>query len=82
MTKAPTCSILYSTKGQEDKEMSECEKRGCSYYWQDETLPYPYCHYDDPVFPPPCEDEDEDYDYDDDVDESRFRYIGKITWTE
>ena len=41
--------------------MNECEKRGCSYYWQDETLPYPYCHYDDPVFPPPCE-EDENYD--------------------
>ena len=49
--------------------MSECEKRGCSYYWQDETLPYPYCHYDDPIFPPPCEDEDEDYDY---VDESNY----------
>ena len=52
--------------------MSECEKRGCSYYWQDETLPYPYCHYDDPVFPPPCEDEDEDYYYDDEVDESNY----------
>ena len=52
--------------------MSECEKRGCSYYWQDETLPYPYCHYDDPVFPPPCEDEDEDDYYDDDVDESNY----------
>lgn len=49
--------------------MSECEKRGCSYYWQDETLPYPYCHYDDPVFPPPCEEED---DYYDDVDESNY----------
>ena len=57
--------------------MSECEKRGCSYYWQDETLPYPYCHYDDPVFPPPCEDEDEDYDYDDYVDESNYDpYMG------
>ena len=57
--------------------MSECEKRGCSYYWQDETLPYPYCHYDDPVFPAPCADEDEDYDYDDDVDESNYDpYMG------
>ena len=57
--------------------MSECEKRGCSYYWQDETLPYPYCHYDDPVFPPPCEDEEEDYDYDDYVDESNYDpYMG------
>ena len=57
--------------------MSECEKRGCSYYWQDETLPYPYCHYDDPVFPPPCEDEDEDYNYDDYVDESNYDpYMG------
>ena len=52
--------------------MSECEKRGCSYYWQDETLPYPYCHYDDPIFPPPCEDEDYDYEYNDDVDESNY----------
>lgn len=52
--------------------MGECEKRGCSYYWQDETLPYPYCHYDDPVFPPPCEDEDEDDYYNDDVDESNY----------
>ena len=52
--------------------MSECEKRECPYYWQDEILPYPYCHYDDPVFPAPCEDEDEDYDYDDDVDESNY----------
>ena len=49
--------------------MSECEKRGCSYYWQDETLHYPYCHYDDPVFPPPCEEEDDSYD---DVDESNY----------
>lgn len=57
--------------------MSECAKRGCSYYWQDETLPYPYCHYDDPVFPPPCEEDDYDYDYDDDVDESNYDpYIG------
>ena len=57
--------------------MSECEKRGCSYYWQDETLPYPYCHYDDPVFPPPCEDEEENYDYDDYVDESNYDpYMG------
>lgn len=55
--------------------MSECEKRGCSYYWQDETLPYPYCHYDDPVFPSPCEEED--YYYDDDVDESNYDpYMG------
>ena len=50
--------------------MSECEKRGCPYYWQDETLPYPYCHYDDPVFPSPCEEED--YDYDDYVDEGNY----------
>lgn len=57
--------------------MSECEKRGCSYYWQDETLPYPYCHYDDPVFPAPCEEDDEDYDYDDYVDESNYDpYMG------
>lgn len=55
--------------------MSECEKRGCSYYWQDETLPYPYCHYDDPVFPAPCEEED--YDYDDYVDEGNYDpYLG------
>ena len=52
--------------------MSECEKRGCPYYWQDESLPYPYCHYDDPVFPAPCEEEEEDYYYDDDVDESNY----------
>ena len=53
--------------------MSECEKRGCGYYWQDETLPYFYCHYNDPVFPPPCADEDYYYyDYNDDVDESNY----------
>lgn len=57
--------------------MSECEKRGCSYYWQDETLPYPYCHYDDPIFPAPCEEDDENYDYDDYVDESNYDpYMG------
>ena len=44
----------------------------CSYYWQDETLPYPYCHYDDPVFPAPCEEEYYDYGYNDDVDESNY----------
>lgn len=52
--------------------MNECEKRECPYYWQDDALPYPYCHYENPFFPFPCEDEDEDYYYDDDVDESNY----------
>ena len=60
--------------------MSECEKRGCSYYWKDEDEAYPRCHYDDPMFPAPCEedyDEPDDYDYDDDVDESNYDpYLG------
>lgn len=59
--------------------MSECEKRGCSYYWQDENESYPTCHYNDPIFPAPCEeyDEPDDYDYDDDVDESNYDpYLG------
>lgn len=62
--------------------MSECEKRGCSYYWQDENEDYPICHYNDPIFPAPCEEEydepePDDYDYCDDVDESNYDpYLG------
>lgn len=50
--------------------MPECEKRGCSYYWKDEDEAYPTCHYNDPMFPAPCEEDDDDYDedWDDDFD--------------
>ena len=27
-------------------KMSECAKRGCSYYWQDENESYPRCHFE------------------------------------
>ena len=52
---------------------SECAKRGCSYYWQDENESYPRCHFEriadwDLA---PCEyddepEEDEGTDYDPD----------------
>lgn len=69
--------------------MSECEKRNCSYYWRDEDEAYPCCHYNDPMFPAPCEEDDEDWD--DDPDEEEYEsdddlemgfdpYEGGYTW--
>lgn len=50
--------------------MSECERRNCGYFWQDEDEAYPRCHYDDPMFPAPCDQDDDDpyEDWDDDFD--------------
>lgn len=48
---------------------SECERRNCSYLWKNENDAYPCCHYNDPIFPAPCEEDDEYYeDWDDDSD--------------
>lgn len=52
--------------------MGECEKRNCSYYWQDEDEDYPRCHYDDPMFPAPCEEDDDYYEPDDIDDDSHY----------
>lgn len=69
--------------------MSECEKRNCSYYWRDEDEAYPYCHYNDPRFPAPCEEDDEDwdddsyaeeYESDDDLEMGFDPYEGGYTW--
>lgn len=50
--------------------MSECERRNCGYFWKEENDAYPCCHYNDPMFPAPCEEDDEYYeDWDDDLDE-------------
>lgn len=61
---------MYPTN-EEDENMSECAKRGCSYYWQDEDEAYPRCHYEDPMFPAPC-DQDDDYEPDDIDDDSHY----------
>lgn len=72
---------------------TECAKRGCSYYWQDENEAYPRCHferiadwdlapceYDDEPFEPE-EDEDAVYEPDDiDSDEGFDPYEGCFTW--
>lgn len=72
---------------------SECAKRGCSYYWQDENESYPRCHFermadwdlapcecDDDPFEPE-EDEDAIYEPDDiDSDEGFDPYEGCFTW--
>lgn len=67
---------MYPTNEEEDKTMkSECEKRGCGYYWKEENEAYPCCHYNDPMFPAPCEEDDEYYeDWDDDPDEEEYEY--------
>jgi hypothetical protein len=28
----------------------------CGYFYQDPAVEYPRCHYDDPVWPAPCEE--------------------------
>ena len=55
---------------------SECERRNCSYFWKEENDAYPCCHYNDPMFPAPCEEDDEYYeDWDDDFDaEAEYEY--------
>lgn len=62
---------MYPTNEEEDKTMkSECEHRNCGYFWKEENEAYPRCHYNDPMFPAPCEDDDDDSyeDWDDDFD--------------
>ena len=55
--------------------MSECERRNCDYFWKEENDLYPCCHYNDPIFPAPCEEDDEYYeDWDDDPDEEEYEY--------
>lgn len=49
--------------------MNECELRNCGYYYQDEEDNFPRCHYEDPIFPAPCEQEDDDNDYEDFYDD-------------
>ena len=80
---------MYPTNEEEDENMSECAKRGCSYYWQDEDETYPRCHYEDPMFPAPCEydtmetaDDPEDWEESDNWDdETGFDpYEGCYTW--
>lgn len=51
--------------------MNECECRNCGYYYQDDDDDFPRCHYEDSVFPAPCEQEDDD-DYIDDNDYEDF----------
>ena len=55
---------------------SECERRNCGYFWKEENDAYPCCHYNDPMFPAPCEEDDEYYeDWDDDFDaEAEYEY--------
>lgn len=62
---------------------TECEKRGCSYYWQDENDAYPRCHFERVADwdLPPCECDDEPYEPDDiDSDEGFDPYEGCFTW--
>lgn len=67
---------MYPENKEEEKKMkSECEKRGCGYFWKEENETYPRCHYNDPMFPAPCEEDDEYYeDWDDDPDEEEYEY--------
>lgn len=63
---------MYPENKEEEKNMkSECERRNCGYFWKEENEAYPHCHYNDPMFPAPCEEDDNDYDedWDDDFDE-------------
>ena len=54
---------------------SECERRNCGYFWKEENDAYPCCHYNDQIFPAPCEEDDEYYeDWDDDPDEEEYEY--------
>lgn len=62
---------MYPENKEEEKNMkSECERRNCGYFWKEENEAYPRCHYNDPMFPAPCEEDDNDYDedWDDDFD--------------
>ena len=60
--------------------MSECERRNCGYFWKDEDEVYARCHYDDPMFPAPC-DQDNDYEPDDIDDDMGYDpYEGCCTW--
>lgn len=68
---------IYPMEDEEEEEnmMSECERRGCGYFWREENELYPSCHYNDPLFPSPCEEDDEYYeDWDDDPDEEEYEY--------
>lgn len=59
---------------------SECAKRGCSYYYQDENESYPRCHFERMADwdLAPCEYEDEPDDID--SDEGFDPYEGCLTW--
>jgi hypothetical protein len=51
----------------EGKQMSECERINCGYFWKDEGEPIARCHYPDDGTPAPCEyDCEPDYSCDDD----------------
>ena len=88
---------IYPMDNEEEEEnmMSDCERRGCGYFWREENELYPSCHYNDPLFPAPCEqDDDEHYEYEDwgdDFDEDECEsmddlemgfdpYEGGYTW--
>ena len=84
---------MYPTN-EEDENMSECAKRGCCYYWQDEDEAYPRCHWEChcPGDMAPCEyesyveshyaDDPEDWEESDNWDdEIGFDpYEGCCTW--
>lgn len=62
---------------------TECAKRGCSYYYQDENDAYPRCHFERMADwdLAPCEYDDEPYEPDDiDSDEGFDPYEGCFTW--
>lgn len=72
--------------------MSECAKRGCSYYWQEEGEAYPRCHWESrcPGDVAPCDEDDvyyadepeSEWEWDDDPNlEMGFDpYEGGYTW--
>lgn len=68
-----------------------CESINCSYWWQDEGMLFPTCHFPtDEIIPAPCDDyeieeeidcaDDELWEDDDNLETGFDPYEGDYTW--